>query len=166
MDAESRLYARFAEMGITYDLVEHEPTARVEDSRDMAASMPGGRSKSLLLTDKDGRLVLATLLGEQKADLRKIGDLAGTRGRLSFASPELMQQTLGVGPGHLSPFALINDIAGRVGTTLLDERLLSHSPVWAHPLRNTASVGLKAQDLEAFVRLHADRCEIAGLAAS
>ncbi|MCQ8186446.1 prolyl-tRNA synthetase associated domain-containing protein [Parvularcula maris] len=166
MDAENRLYARFAEMGLPYELVEHEATATVADSERLAADMPGGRSKSLLLTDRDGRLVLATLPGSRRADLQAIGRLCGSKSRLSFALPETMQTVLGVEPGHLSPFALINDSAQRVGMVLIDEALLRASPVWAHPLRNTASIGMAPEHLQAFVALHAAEHRTAGLAAA
>jgi Ala-tRNA(Pro) deacylase len=165
MDAESRLYARFAEMGLPYECVEHEATATVADGEALTAALPGGRSKSLLLEDRDGRLVLAVLSGDQRADLRTIGGLADLKSRLRFASAETMKEVLGVEPGHLSPFALINDLSRRVGMVLVDEALMGVSPIWAHPLRNTASVGMKPVHLEAFVALHAARHRIGGLAA-
>jgi Ala-tRNA(Pro) deacylase len=166
MDAERRLYARFAEIGIGYELVEHEPTATVADSREVAAALAGERSKSLLLSDKDGRLVLATLRGEDRADLPQIARTAGLDGRLSFAPAKVMKEVLGVEPGHLSPFALINDPARRVGCTVIDERLLQANTIWAHPLRNTASVGISPKDLITFLELHAEKLAITGLAAA
>lgn len=164
MDAERRLFARFEEMGIGSKTVEHEPTATVEESRHLAEALPGGRSKSLLLSDKDGRLILVTALGRVKVDLKAVGEAVGARGRLSFADAELMEETLGVAPGHLTPFALINDPAMRVEHLVLDEDLLGEDPVWAHPLRNTASTAVAPGDLMRFAELHARQVSVIPLA--
>ncbi|MEM9838954.1 MAG: prolyl-tRNA synthetase associated domain-containing protein [Pseudomonadota bacterium] len=155
MDAERRLFIRFAEMGIAHETVEHEPTHTVEQSRHLAESLPGGRSKSLLLTDKDERLTLVTALGSNRADLKVIGEAVGSRGRLSFAKEQTMIDVLGVAPGHLTPFALINDEAQRISTIVLDEDLFREDPVWAHPLRNTASTAISRDGLLRFAKLHA-----------
>jgi len=157
MDAERRLFTRFLEMRLTHQTVEHKPTHTVAESRHLAESLPGGRSKSLLLSDKDGRLTLVTAQGSTRVDLKAVGQAVGARGRLSFAKPELMIETLGVEPGHLTPFALINDRAGRIGQIVLEDALLDHDPIWAHPLRNTASTGVSPEGLLAFAELHANR---------
>ncbi|MEM1409735.1 MAG: prolyl-tRNA synthetase associated domain-containing protein [Pseudomonadota bacterium] len=164
MDAEGRLFARFREMGIAWQSVEHEPTFTVAESRHLAQSLPGSRSKSLLLTDKDGRLTLVTALGSVKVDIKKVGQAISARGRLSFASPEVMQSVLGVAPGHLTPLALINNQARRLGNVVLDAALMEHDPVWAHPLRNTASTGIAGADLQRFCELHARQVSILPLA--
>ncbi|MEE4213118.1 MAG: prolyl-tRNA synthetase associated domain-containing protein [Parvularcula sp.] len=157
MDAERRLFARLEEMGIATKTVEHEPTHTVEESEHLRQTLEGGRSKSLLLTDKDGRLILATLLGTTRADLQAIAEGAGARGRLSFAKPEVMREALGVEPGHLSPFALINDTASRIGAVVVENALLDHAPIWAHPLRNDASTAISPEELLRFLDLHAQR---------
>ena len=157
MDQERRLFARFEEMGIASETVEHEATARVEDSRHLAESLPGGRSKSLLVEDKDKVLTLITALGSNRVDLKKVAETIGARGRLSFAKPEVMEQTLGVEPGHLTPFALINDLPMQISAVVLDRDLLKFDEVWAHPLRNTASTKVASSDLKRFVDLHARR---------
>ena len=164
MDAERRLFARFEEMGIASETVEHEATATVADSVHLAESLPGGRSKSLLLEDKDGRLIMVTALGKNRADLKKIGEAVSARGRLSFADGALMAEILGVEPGHLTPFSLINDRDMKVDTLVLDEDLVCHDQVWAHPLRNTASTSVASADLKRFVELHARKVIVMGLA--
>ncbi|MEM1381103.1 MAG: prolyl-tRNA synthetase associated domain-containing protein [Pseudomonadota bacterium] len=164
MDAERRLFIRFAEMGIAHETIEHAPTHTVEESRHLAESLTGGRSKSLLLTDKDARLTLVTALGSTRADLKAIGRAIGARGRLSFAKGTEMASVLGVEPGHLTPFALINDRAQRVSHFVIEEELLSFSPVWAHPLRNTASTAVAPGDLLRFAKLHAAEVHTLALA--
>jgi Ala-tRNA(Pro) deacylase len=165
MDAERRLFARFEEMGIASRTIEHEPTHTVEESQHLEESLPGGRSKSLLLSDRGGRLILVTLLGSTRADLAAIASAVGARGRLSFAKPQDMEDALGVEPGHLTPFALINDEAGRIGAVVIEKALLDQDPVWAHPLRNSASTGVAPGDLVRFVELHSPRVIVLELAA-
>ena len=164
MDAERRLFARFEEMGIRAETLEHEATATVADSTHLAESLPGGRSKSLLLEDKDKRLILVTALGRSRADLKKIGEAVNARGRLSFADGSRMEEVLGVEPGHLTPFSLINDREGQIDTLVLDEELMDHDPIWAHPLRNTASTAISSNDLKAFAALHVRKVIVLGLA--
>ncbi|MEO1658152.1 MAG: prolyl-tRNA synthetase associated domain-containing protein [Pseudomonadota bacterium] len=165
MDAERRFFARLEEMGIAADTVEHDATPTVETSQHLAQSLPGGRSKSLLVTDKDKRLFLITARGSTRVDLKKVGEAVGARGRLSFAAPTLMQSVLGVEPGHLTPYALINDKARDIDTVVLDQELMGEPMIWAHPLRNTASTAVSAEALKAFVSLHAQRVIELSLAA-
>ncbi|NNU16073.1 prolyl-tRNA synthetase associated domain-containing protein [Parvularcula sp. ZS-1/3] len=164
MDPERRLFARFEEMGIASETVEHDATATVAESAHLAETMPGSRSKSLLLEDKDGTLTLVTAVGRTKVDLKKVGEAVGARGRLSFAKPEVMEEVLGVAPGHLTPFALINDRSLRIETFVIDEALFEADPIWAHPLRNTASTGVTGEDLKRFAELHAKAFIVIGLA--
>ncbi len=166
MDAERRFFARLEEMGIPSETVEHDATPTVETSKHLAESLPGGRSKSLLVTDKDKKLFLVTARGSTRVDLKTVGAAVGARGRLSFASAETMGDVLGVEPGHLTPYALINDQAMRIDTVVLDQELLGESTIWAHPLRNTASTALSSEALKAFVTLHAQRMIELSLAAA
>src|SRR6202041_800267 len=60
----------------------------------------------------------------------------GAAGRFSFGSSELMQELLGVTPGSVTPFAVINDTGHRV-TVVLDRALMAHEILHFHPLTNT-----------------------------
>ena len=82
--------------------------------------------------------------------LNKLHRLIGTK-RLSFGPPELMEELLGVTPGSVTAFALMNDKAGRV-RFLVDAALMAHDPVNFHPLTNTGTTAVSREDFEAFVR--------------
>ncbi|MEO1043283.1 MAG: prolyl-tRNA synthetase associated domain-containing protein [Pseudomonadota bacterium] len=166
MDAERLFFARLEEMGIASETVEHDATPTVETSKHLAESLPGGRSKSLLLTDKNQRLFLVTARGSTRVDLKKVGDAVGARGRLSFASPDVMKDVLAVEPGHLTPFALVNDRHSKIDSLVLDDELLRESQIWAHPLRNTASTAISSNALRAFAAIHAQRVIELALAAA
>ena len=82
--------------------------------------------------------------------LNKLHRLIGTK-RLSFGPPELMEELLGVTPGSVTAFALMNDKAGRV-RFLVDAALMAHDPVNFHPLTNTGTTAISREGFEAFVR--------------
>ena len=64
--------------------------------------------------------------------------------RLSFGRPELLAELLGVVPGSVTPFGVINDHRGRV-TVILDAALLRHDKLNFHPLENTATTNDRAR---------------------
>lgn len=151
--AKSRaaLFARFDALGIVHRTVEHPAIFTVEEGRDYKRDMPGGHSKNLFVKDKKGALTLVTALSETRVDLVGLGKAIGAKGRLSFGRPDLMTETLGVIPGAVTPFALINDSAKALSRVILDKALFAHDPVWFHPLENTASTAVSPEGLLRFV---------------
>ncbi len=139
-------------LDIAHRTVAHPAIFTVEEGRDFKKDMPGGHSKNLFLKDKKGFLYLATALGETQVDLVGLGKRIGAKGRLSFGRPELMTETLGVIPGAVTPFTLVNETAKALKLFIIDEALLAHDPVWFHPLENTASTAVSADDLVRFAR--------------
>ena len=144
------LFAFLDELGLAHRTVDHPPVFTVEESRSVKASMPGGHSKNLFLKDKKGSLVLAVAHAETKVDLVGLGRRLGVRGRLSFGKPDLMTSVLGVIPGAVTPFALVNDSARVLDHLVFDRALLEHDPVWFHPLENNASTAISPTDLLQF----------------
>ncbi|MGB2931654.1 MAG: prolyl-tRNA synthetase associated domain-containing protein [Methyloceanibacter sp.] len=146
----ARLFARLEELGIVSATVEHEPMFTVEQSRALRASIPGAHTKNLFLTDKDGRALLVAAKDDTRVDLKLVAERLGL-GRLSFGKPELLLALLGVTPGSVTPFALINDPEARV-TVVVDEALLAFAEVNFHPLVNSATTRLATPDLLRFIR--------------
>src|ERR1700759_43029 len=107
------LYARFERPGIAWRTVEHAPVFRVEEGREIKAALPGGHTKNLFLKDAKGQLWLISALGETKIDLKRLPERIGSA-KLSFGSPERLLEALGVTPGSVTAFALINDPQHRV----------------------------------------------------
>ena len=106
------LFARLAELGIETATVEHEAVFTVAESSRLERELPGGHTKNLFLKDKKGRLFLVVALGHAQIDLKTLHKTLGCD-RLSFGKPELLMEVLGVTPGSVTPFALINDRARR-----------------------------------------------------
>jgi Ala-tRNA(Pro) deacylase len=146
------LFAFFDSHGIAHRTVEHEPIFTVEEGRHLKAAMPGGHSKNLFLKDKKDRLFLAVAHCDTPVDVVGYGRAAGARGRLSFGKPDLMTATLGVIPGAVTPFALINESAKALVDVAVDRALAAYDAVWFHPLENHASTALSPQDLLKFIR--------------
>lgn len=146
------LFARLDALAIAHRTVEHPPVFTVEEGRDMKASMPGGHSKNLFLKDKKDRLFLAVCHCDTAVDLVGYGKLAGAKGRLSFGKPDLMTATMGVIPGAVTPFALMNESAKALAEVAVDAALMRWEAVWFHPLENTASTAVSPAGLLAFIR--------------
>jgi Ala-tRNA(Pro) deacylase len=161
----SDLFAFLDALGIAHRTVEHPPIFTVDEGRDFKSSMPGGHSKNLFLKDKKDRLFLAVAHCDTPVDIVGYGKAAGAKGRLSFGKPALMTATLGVIPGAVTPFALINAGAAALTEVAVDTALLSWPAVWFHPLENTASTAVAPQDLLRFIEACGHAPRLAGLAA-
>jgi Ala-tRNA(Pro) deacylase len=146
---EDDLFARFDALGIKHTTTRHRPVFTVEEGADLKAQMPGGHSKNLFLKDKKGALFLLCALGDSAIDLNAVSRVLGA-GRFSFGSAERLKEYLGVEPGSVTIFALINDPERRV-TLILDEGLLAHDPVNFHPLKNDATTAISPADLLKFI---------------
>ena len=115
----------------------------------LRGTLPGGHCKSLFLKDKKGGLWLVVALEERRVDLKRLADALGAP-RFSFGNPELLHEALGVVPGSVTPFALVNDAAHRVAV-VLDKGMLGHDPLNYHPLENTRTTAITPADLLRFI---------------
>ena len=147
---EAALMARFAELGIAVHTHAHAPVFTVEEAQALRGSLPGGHSKNLFLKDKKAGLWLVVAREELAVDLNALSKQLGAP-RFSFGAPELLIETLGVPPGSVTPFALINDPGHRV-RVVLDAGMLALDPLNFHPLRNDRTSAISAADLVAFIR--------------
>ena len=145
------LFDCFDHHGISHVTTDHRPIFTVEEGRDIKAALPGGHSKNLFLKDKKDRLVLVSALGESEIRINQLHRHFDCQ-RLSFGKEELLYETLGVRPGSVTAFALLNDTRQQV-RFIVDQALMEHDPVNFHPLENTATTAIKPQDLLKFARL-------------
>ncbi len=143
------LFARLDELGIATRTAEHAALHSVEESRALRGEIAGAHSKNLFLKAKKGSLWLVVALETTRVDLNALAR-AKRCGRFSFASPELLDEALGVEPGSVTPFALINDGEARVNV-VLDRALMAHEALNFHPLENTATTTIARGDLLAFL---------------
>ncbi len=142
------LFAVFDALGIAHATHAHKPLFTVEDSREVKAALPGAHTKNLFLKDKKDRIVLVSALGETAVDVNRLHKLVDTQ-RLSFAKSDLLEDALGITPGSVTAYALINDRDGRV-RFVLDKALLAYDLVNFHPLKNDATTAMSREDFLRF----------------
>jgi Ala-tRNA(Pro) deacylase len=147
---ESSVVARLRELSITFERFEHPPVATVEAAAQYWAPIDATHCKNLFLRNQKGnRHYLVVLVHSTKADLRAVADQIGD-GKLSFASPERLMTHLGLTPGSVSPFGLIND-RGHTVRVVLDHDLKGAARLSFHPNINTATFVLSAADFARFL---------------
>lgn len=147
--SREQLLDRLTALGIAHETVEHPAVFTVEEAQAHTAHLPGGHCKSLFLKDKNGGLWLLVCLDRRRIDMNRLAKTIGSP-RLSFGKPDLLQEILGVTPGSVTPFALINDESRQV-QPLLDQAMLDHEVLNYHPLTNEATTTIKAGDLQPFI---------------
>jgi Ala-tRNA(Pro) deacylase len=158
---ESDLFRRLGELAIETHTVRHPPVFTIEEARAHRGAIPGGHCKSLFLKDKAGALWLIVMLEDGRLDMRTAGKTLGAP-RFSFASPDLMRAVLGVEPGSVTPFSLVNETAKEV-RLVLQEAMLAHERLNYHPLTNTATTTITTADLMKFVRAQGHEPIVAAL---
>ena len=148
------LFARLAALGIATETHAHRPVFTVEESRELREILPGAMSgahcKTLFLKDKKGALFLCVVEETKRMDIRALSGLLGA-GRLSFASPERVKAHLGIEPGAVTPFALIND-PGATIAVVLDADVMAAPRAHFHPLVNDRTTAIRPADLDRFLR--------------
>jgi Ala-tRNA(Pro) deacylase len=147
--AAEPLFALLDRLGVVHSTLEHPAVFHVGEGDEIKASLPGGHTKNLFLKDAKGRLWLVSALQTAKIDLKALPATIGSA-KLSFGSAELMLATLGVTPGSVTAFALMNDKERRV-SFVLDRSLLAAEPLNFHPLVNTATTAVSAAGFLAFL---------------
>jgi Ala-tRNA(Pro) deacylase len=139
-----------SDLGIATRTVSHPPLFTVEQSQALRGEIAGAHTKNLFLKDKKGALFLVVAREEAAIDLKKLHERIGASGRLSFGKPELLFDILGVTPGAVTVFGLINDRDAHLNL-VIDSGLLESDQINCHPLVNTATMTIAAADLLAFV---------------
>lgn len=149
MKGKNELFELLKKLNITYKRYSHQPLFSVSDAVKYAKDISGAHCKNLFLTDKKGNLYLFILLDKKRADIKKLSKQINCA-RLSFASDELLEANLGVKPGSVTPFALINDVDKKV-TVILEDDLLKEEEANFHPLVNTETLTIRIDDLFKFI---------------
>tara|TARA_R110002167_G_scaffold83990_2_gene228414 strand:- start:498 stop:986 length:489 start_codon:yes stop_codon:yes gene_type:complete len=143
------LFQRLEALGIETVTHNHPPLRTVEESKALRGAMPGGHHKNLFLRDKKKSSWLVVLPEDKEIDLKTLPARIGA-GKLSFGSAERLMEFLGVLPGAVTPFALIND-PGQAVQVVLDAGMLEVSPLHYHPLVNTMTTAIAPADLLRFI---------------
>ncbi|NEX94373.1 prolyl-tRNA synthetase associated domain-containing protein [Caulobacter sp. 17J65-9] len=136
-------------IGVTHATHDHPAVFRVEEGLELKASMPGAHTKNLFLKDKKQQIWLVSARQDTTVDLKRLPYVIGSD-RLSFGREELLWEVLGVRPGSVTAFALLNDREKRV-RFVVDQRLIDAELVNFHPMTNTATTAVTPKDFLAFL---------------
>lgn len=148
--SDRELFALLDSLGIAHTTHAHAPVFTVAEAQALRGSLPGGHTKNLFLKDKKGGLWLVVAREELAIDLKALSQKLGAP-RFSFGAADLLVATLGVAPGSVTPFAVMNDIQAKV-RVVLDEGMLALDPLNFHPLRNDATTAIAPAELLRFLR--------------
>ena len=144
------LLSMLDDIGVKYDLYNHEAVFTVKQSDKVNSYIKGAHCRNLFLRDKKKQMFLVVVQNETKIDLKKLSVLLDC-GRLSFGSPERLWNNLCVKPGSVCPFSIINDKDHYV-QIVLDADMMNRDVVNYHPMVNTMTIGLNPEGLLKFIQ--------------
>jgi Ala-tRNA(Pro) deacylase len=136
-------------LGISTITTDHEPVFTVEQAQKVHGDIAGGHCKNLFCKDEKGVLWLIVALEDAKIDLKAAKDKIGSK-RLTFGKPELLMEILGIEPGSVTPFSLINDTTVKTNV-ILDAAMMQLDQLNFHPLKNDATTTISSHDLLTFI---------------
>jgi Ala-tRNA(Pro) deacylase len=146
----AELFAFLDSLGIAHKTVSHPPLFTVEQSQELRGSIPGGHTKNLFLKDKRDAVFLVVAPEDGRVDLKTLHHKLGAS-RFSFGSAALLEELLGVSPGAVTAFGVINDKSRRVNV-VLDAGLMENAIINCHPLTNTMTTSVARDDRSNFLR--------------
>ena len=149
MLGENELIKTIQGFGYKYKIHKHAPLHTVQDSVKLRGKIEGSHSKNLFLKNKKNQFFLFSCLEDTQINLKKITKSLKL-GNISFANEDYLSLYLGVKPGAVTPFCLLNDIENKV-TFYLDNNFLKNQIVNFHPLTNTSTISMKTKDFVDFL---------------
>ncbi len=149
MKTKQELFDYLKSLSIRTQTYAHEPLYTVEQAEKAVGFLPGGHVKNLFLKDDKNRLWLVSALTSTAIKLKDI-EKAFSAPKLRFAQADLLKQYLGLLPGSVTPFGLINDTDHKV-TVILDKKLFDYELINIHPLSNDATTSIAPHDLKNFL---------------
>ena len=145
MNGDPKLYALLDQLNISYEYIEHPPAPTIEIAKQYWKGHDAQHCKNLFFRNHKGNKHFLVILNcDQEMDIHSIEKLL-KQGKLSFASEERLQKWLGVSPGSVTPFGLINDPTHHVHL-FIDENLQKAEKLSFHPGINTASLIIQQSD--------------------
>lgn len=142
------LFVRLTELNIATTTFDHPAVHTAEELTVHVGHLPGVTVRNLFFADAKKKMWLVVVPFDLPLDLKKLTDVIGSA-RLSFGSPDRLMRVLGVTPGSVTPFAVINDHA-RAVQLVLDAGMMQADIINAHPLINTMTTAIKTADLLRF----------------
>ena len=149
MLSKSDLLELLRKKGLDFQIHNHEPLFTVEDSENLRGKIDGAHTKNLFLKNKKDYFFLFSCHENAVIDLKRFSKAIGAK-NLSFANEKYLDKYLGIKPGSVSPFALLNDTYNDV-SFYFDEILIKSELINFHPLINSTTITIKTRDFVAFI---------------
>jgi len=150
MRGQPELYQLLNDLSIGFEYHEHPPVATIEDAKLYWKDLNSGRCKNIFFRNHKGdRHYLVILEHLRQLNIKDLEQRLH-QGKLTFASDQRLKKYLGVEPGSVSPFGLINDESHHVHL-FIDEKLNESERLTFHPNLNTASLVIDKNDLLRFL---------------
>ena len=146
---EKDLLDLLIEKCVDFQIHNHEPLFTVEDSENLRGKISGAHTKNLFLKNKKGEFFLFSCDENANVDLKQFSKSIGAK-NLSFANEKYLLEFLGIRPGSVSPYALLNDKGNKV-SFYFDEKLFNSELINFHPLVNTTTITTKTGDFVKFI---------------
>ena len=151
MNGDPILYQLFEELGIAFQYYEHPAAPTVEEAMKYWKDLEATHCKNLFFRNHKGnRHYLVILEHRQELNIRDLEQRL-KQGKLTFASPERLEKHMGLTPGSVTPFGLINDQTKHV-YVFLDKNLRNSTTISFHPCINTASLVIRFEDFMKFLQ--------------
>ena len=146
LEKEIRSYDLLDSLGIEYDRIDHEPAMTMEVCEEIDRALGATICKNLFLCNRQQTdFYLLMMPGDKPFKTKDLSSQIGSS-RLSFGTPDYMEQLVDITPGSLSILGLMNDKEGRV-RLLIDKDVLSGEYIGCHPCINTSSLRIKTSDM-------------------
>jgi len=147
------IYELLKSKNLWHEITEHKAVYNMAELSEVEMPYPEADAKNLFVRDdKKRNYYLITVKGEKRVDLKQFSEKHGTR-KLSFASADNLMEIMGLIPGAVTPFGLLNDEEKKV-TFYLDSDFMDGDLIGVHPNDNTATVWLKASGLIEIIKSH------------
>lgn len=143
------LFLKLDQLGISYKNFEHEPCFTVEESNQVCAHIKGAHSKNLFLKTKKKEFYLVSILEHKRLDIKEFAQSIDVK-KLSFANDDYLMELLGVKPGSVTPYGLINDHERKINY-YIDEDFLKAEFINFHPLQNDMTLQVTPKDFQKFM---------------
>lgn len=146
--SDQKLIEFFNKHSITFELHNHEAVFTTKESDKLHETISGAHSKNLFIKDKKKNYFLVSILDHKRVNLKQLSK-THSKGGFSFANDSELLNILGIMPGSVTPFGLIND-KDRLVTFLLDKDFLNFESVNFHPLRNDMTINMQTKSFLEF----------------
>lgn len=143
------LFAFFSQLNIPVTTATHEPVFTCDAANRVNSLLAGAHNKNLFLKNKKGKFFLVSMLDNRRLNIKTLSQEFGC-GPLSFASDDQLISHLGVEPGHVTPFALINHSAKNT-QVILDKEMMEYELLNFHPLKNHMTTTISRQGFLQFL---------------